>query len=106
MTDDELKAFIGSPFQSLMIRNCKTRMAEFFVRWLSAKPEDLLTIQAQGAAYYRILQEISLDHSDLEKLSAETVDEMEEQRRYSAQALEKHMQASQDRARMASYPTP
>jgi hypothetical protein len=106
MTDDELKAFVGSPFQAQMIKNCKVRMAEFWRQWLTCKPEDLLTLQAQGAAYYRILQEISLTHSDLEKLSTEVVDEMEEQRRYAAKALERHMQDSQDRARMASYPTP
>jgi hypothetical protein len=106
MNEDEIKAFIGSPIQALMVRNCKTRMAEFFSRWLTCKPEDLLALQAQGAAYYRILQEISLDLSDLERLSAETVDEMEEQRRFASQALEKHMQTGQDRARRASYPTP
>jgi hypothetical protein len=106
MTDDELKAFVGSPFQGLMVKNVRTRMAEFFRLFLTAKPDELLTLQAQGAAYYRILQEISLDHSDLEKLSADTVDEMEEQRRFAAKALERHMQDSQDRARMASYPTP
>jgi len=69
-----------------------------------AKPEDLLALQAQGAAYLRILQEISLTNEDLDKLSAEVVDEMEQQRRFTAQALEKNMQMAQDRARMASYP--
>lgn len=106
MTDDELKAFAGSPFQGLMIKNAKTRMAEFFRQWLVCKPDELLMLQAQGAAYYRILMEISVTQQDLEKLSAEVVDEMEEQRRYSAKALERHMQETQDRARMASYPTP
>src|SRR5262245_43751662 len=104
MTNDEIKAFVGSPFQDLMVRNCKTRMAEFFRQWLTCKPEDLLALQAQGAAYLRILQEISLTNEDLDKLSAEVVDEMEEQRRFTAQALEKNMQMAQDRARMASYP--
>ena len=98
MTEDEIRQFIGSGLQQLMVKNAKQRLAEFFRLWIEAKPDELLVLQAQASAYWRINQEISLEERDLERLSAESVDKMEEMRREQQKGLDELMRSQIERA--------
>lgn len=93
-----LKAFIGTDHQQFLVRNYRRRLAEFMLRFLECSNDELIDVRANFKAYHNLLREISLDSGDLSHLDTETVDEMEAQRRFISEKLEKHQRESRERA--------